>query len=211
MPKIPWRCLECRNIWTAEAYSVVGNMRGCPVCNKPGLTEKTVREAVCDMDLGDIELVVDSGEWVPEDGVDGKRYRFDIRANVFEDDEPPRFFVVEVDGEQHFGPWNRDGPGKEHADRVRADVVKMAWAFERRIPIVRVPTSVVSWGSTESERDWVAKLEMLCREAVDWRPSEDESDYPLIIYPGKEWMYAQHVEELEEALSERRSKRARCE
>jgi hypothetical protein len=211
-PKLLWKCIECENEWLAIASSVIGNKSGCPVCIKPGATEKTVREAVRAMDLGDVEIVVDDGEWKPVGGVDGNtRYRFDIRVRVFEDGEPERFFIVEVDGRQHFGPWDRDAPGEEHADRVRSDVVKMVWAFACWIPIVRVPTCVAAFGSTERERDWVAKLTELCREAVEWRPSEDDHDYPLFLYPGSEWLYSQHIDELERALSERRSKRARTE
>lgn len=207
LPKLPWRCIECDYVWTARANHVCGAAKsGCPVCKKPGDTETRVRGAVRAMDLGDVVTIVNDGEWMPPGGVDGNmRYRFDIHAKVY-DDERTRFFVVEVDGEQHFGPWNRDCVGEDHAARLRRDVEKMAWAFERGVPIVRVPTSVVAWGSTEREHDWIVKLTELCRAAAEWTGGDE---MPLFLYPGKEWIYTEHISELYKALSERRSKRAR--
>ena len=207
--KLPWCCLVCENRWDAQANNVVGSGCGCPGCNTPGSTEKTVRDAVRAMDLGDVGTSVDDGEWTPPSGVDGNtRYRFDIHANVVDDDGCERSFVVEVDGEQHFGPVFFSGSTPtDHDKQLCADVAKMAWAVKRGVPVVRVPTSVVAWGSTEREHDWIAKLTELCRAAAEWTCSDD---VPLFLYPGKEWMYAQHISDLEEVLSEHRSKRMRC-
>lgn len=196
--KVPWICISCGGTWKAMTNDVCGkNKTGCPVCNRPGDTERRVREALGEMDLG-VEVSVDAGEWTPPEGGDGRRRRFDIRVNVIAKGVRERFFIIEVDGEQHFGTTMFfGGVPTDHDAQVISDAEKMKWAFERGIPIVRIPTSVVAWGSAERDRDWVSKLEVECRKAAELCSTADDPSMPLFLYPGSGDKYARHVAALE--------------
>jgi hypothetical protein len=192
----------CGTEWEARPANVCGKQQqGCPKCGKLNVCENLVREALRGMALGDGVVVVgvDDSDWSPEDCVYGHRYRFDIRVHVSIDGatEPVRFFLIEVDGPQHFEARCFDGANPTNPDAQRhTDILKMQWAFERDIPVVRVPTAVVSFSSKAREVNWIERVRGVCIPAAKYEQRVSGIKFPLFVYPGTEKLYSRHIDDI---------------
>ena len=101
-----------------------------------------------------------------------------------------RAIIIEIDGQQHFGPWYFERPGETYDVRMGRDLCKMRWAFGADVPIVRIPVSML-----KSDPDWKYATRALIASAMAWRRGHevDGSRVPLFLYPGSGAMYAEHV------------------
>jgi very-short-patch-repair endonuclease len=179
-----WSCGACGHEWDSIINNVTRQGKGCIRCSGNN-AERRVGAALEEAALAG-RLYSVRAEWRPE----GERFRFDFLVRS-PDGDPA---VVEVDGPQHFGPWSRDAPGADHADRLRRDVEKMAWAAARGIPTVRVPTSAVPFCPTE--RGWMWDLLALVDDALETR---EPGDSPMVVSPAHAETYAAHAAALREA------------
>jgi very-short-patch-repair endonuclease len=113
----------------------------------------------------------------------GERFEFDFVVR-----RGDREAIVEVDGEQHFGPWDFDTLADGHRDRVRRDVLKMIWAYERGISVVRIPTFDISFD--QNQRGWKNELTGLLERALDI--FDREYSCAMIYADRNETLYSMH-------------------
>ena len=203
-------CAVCRTKWTATPKNVLGrNETGCPSCSNGtgSVCESVLRNAIKYTDLDDtMRIEVDGGEWRPYDqpGRDLRfHFRFDARARVYGafGDEPYRTFVVECDGKQHFKPVKFGGCPSDPDKQRHTDVRKMKWAFERDIPVIRVPAKIFYPKSPCYDPLWRERFSELCASAISWEPGRvvNGLKFPLFLYPGTYELYSGHVSSLEDA------------
>ena len=181
-----WSCGACGHEWDSIINNVTRQGKGCQRCagnNAERRVGAALDEAATAGRLGSVRA-----EWSP----DGERFRFDFLVSS----PGGARAVVEVDGPQHFGPWVRDAPGADHADRLRRDVEKMAWAAARGVPTVRVPTADVAFCPTETA--WKTDLLRLVGDALETR---ERVDFPLIVSAARAGTYAAHAAALRALLA----------
>ena len=171
-----WECGSCSNQWEAIINNVVRLGRSCGKCSA-NASEQRVEHA---LDGAALAGLIDGvrPQWRP----DGERFRFDFRVR-----RGPRYVLLEVDGDQHFGPWRHDTPAEGHAERLRRDVEKMKWAARKGMPTVRIPTRMVRFDPFDT--DWQVQLMMLVDDAFfTW----EQGHHPIIVPAEYASLYSQH-------------------
>lgn len=177
-----WRCGRCNREWSQTINNVTGNGRSCASCSLEASAQRVkgvLETAVANLDIDDFEI-----EWRPR----GEAFRFDFIVHG----DGERRTIVEVDGRQHFERWDFDASDEGLVDRRRRDVAKMRWAIERGIPVVRIPTSAVSFDPRATE--WQTVLVDVVRAALTW--TRDDGELPIFLYPGTADVYALHMADL---------------
>lgn len=118
-------------------------------------------------------------------------------------DDGMRIMVgLEVDGEQHFGPFAYDRPGETYETRLERDTAKAKWLAERCIPLIRVPVSLIRYGNDQEV--WKRELLELLMRSMEYADGvrgtliDDPTtrvgleDFPLFVCTSTSDMYKEH-------------------
>lgn len=151
--KVWWKCKE-KHEWQAQINSRTRiNGSNCPYCNG-SKTERLTYKILKDLTI----LFVAEKKF--EQDVRVKYYPYDVWVSKYG-------LLIECDGIQHFKEVKYFEQNKPFDERIKTDNIKNQYAFEKRIPLLRIPYTYNP--DTEEE-----KIRQILKEFIETRKIPQE-------------------------------------